>query len=186
MAFTETADIMRRIEAALEYDLLGKTGAPTAVADDVNGHLPAPLNSRPICERVERFVLDPVGAGDLYATMDRTGITVGYSFATTTPEAPQGGQGQDLRQAMPVQISVIRVVDSARDLINGTPGFDLDNVMDDIDRAFGNARRDGTHFGVQTLTKQPAQQLEGGTRQAPWSGRVMQMVFTRSLKDLEV
>lgn len=185
MAFTTTASIFRRIEAALEYDLLGDTNAESSVDDDVNGDLSEPLNSTPVCERVERYVLDPVTTGDLYPVNKRTGLVVGYSFAQQTPGPPELGTGAAGTHTMPVEITVLRVVKSFDDVLKGAAGYDVDAVMDDIQRVFGGARRDCTNFGVRGISQGNVQQLEGGTPDSPWHGRIMRMVFTRSHEPLE-
>jgi hypothetical protein len=180
MPFTETEAIMRRVEAALEYDLLGRSDAPSAAQQDANGALSEPLNSRPVCERVERFVLDPVGAGDLYAATQRTGMTVGYGFNTQTPSGPQTGTGQSADHTLNLGVTIIRVVDSAQDLLDGTPGFDADALMDDIYEIFGTKRRKAQSFGAKTVSLGAPQKLEGGTASAPWAGRVIPIKMRRS------
>jgi hypothetical protein len=184
MGFAETEAIMRRVEAALEYDLLGRSRAPSAAKQDANGALSEPLNSRPVCERVERYVIDPVGAGDLYCAAQRTGMTVGYSFSTQTPRGPQTGTGQSADHTLSLEVSVLRVVDSAKDLLGGAPGFDADGVMDDIYQIFGTKRRKATAFGVKTVSLGAPQKLEGGTASAPWAGRVIPVEMRRSYNDL--
>jgi len=180
MGFTETGAIMRRVEAALEYDLLGRSNGPSAAQQDANGTLSEPLNSRPVCERVERYVIDPVGAGDLYCAAQRTGITVGYSFSTQTPSGPQTGTGQSADHTLNLEVSVLRVVDSAKDLLGGTPGFDADELMDDIYEIFGTKRRKAQSFGAKTVSLGAPQKLEGGTASAPWAGRVIPIKMRRS------
>jgi len=185
MAFTTTESIFRRIEAALEFDLLGSTNASDSVDDDVNGHLDDPLNTSAVVERVERYVLDPVGAGDLYAVNQETGLTVGYAFAQQNPGQPENVRGAALRHVLPVEITALRVVGSIDDVLGGAAGYDVDAVMDDVLRIFGGARRDGSHFGTQEINIRSVQQLDGGSADAPWHGRIMQIGFTRSHRELE-
>lgn len=183
MSFTSTRHIFERVESALEYDLLGQTDADSDVDSDVNGHLSSPLNSTAVCERVERYVIDPVGAGDLYAMNKKTGLTVGYSFSQQQPDQPVSGTGASLSHIVPVEITVIRVVTQIADLIDGQAGYDVDDVMDDVMRIFG--RRDGPDFGVQTVNLAPVQQLDGGSAEAPWHGRTLRIAFRRSHKALQ-
>lgn len=184
MAFAETEDIFHRVEAALEYDLLGSTQAPSGAAEDANGEVGESLHPRGVCERVERYVLDPVGAGDLYASVQRTGLTVGYSFSTQQSSGPQTGTGQSADHTLKIEVFVLRVVDSARDLLGGTPGFDADGLMDDIYQIFGTKRRKAPSFGVKTVSLGATSKLEGGTPSAPWAGRVIPVQMRRSYNDL--
>jgi hypothetical protein len=111
-------------------------------------------------------------------------MTVGYGFNTQTPSGPQTGTGQSADHTLNLAVTIIRVVDSAQDLLDGTPGFDADGVMDDIYQIFGTKRRKAQSFGVKTVSLGAPQKLEGGTASAPWAGRVIPVDMRRSYNDL--
>lgn len=183
--YTPTADIMKRVEAALEFDLLGQTGASGAVDSDANGDLD-PLNSTPVCETVDRYLIDVVAAGDIYAQVRGTGIAVGYSFGQDIEDLPVTGTGASIGRIVPVEVSVIAVVTQMDDLIGSERGEQVDDVMDDVKRVFGGKRRDGTNFSVQNVNVGTITKLDGGTRDAPWHGRTLPVQFRRSDKALHV
>jgi len=188
MTFTPTADIFRRVRAAMEYDLLGETTADAEADEDVNGHLSSPLNSQAVVNYVERYLLDPQGAGYLFVANEMFGLTAGYSFNTQSPSAPTGGTGQSHTHTLPIEVSVIGVVQSFRDIQGGIRARQIDDVMDDLMRIFQGGRRNATHFGgsdLQTVTLGPGSQLEGGTADAPFAGRTMQIDFRRDFRALQ-
>ncbi len=185
MAFTSTEHVLKRIESVLEFDLLGSTDAEAAVDSDANGSL-SPLNSSPTIEQVERYVVDPVIFGDLYATNRGTGIGVGYSFNTQQPDdQPQGGTGSSLTHTLPIEITTVAVFDNFQSILGGKRGYQIDGIMDDIMQAFQGARRDGTNFGVETVTLRGVQKLDGSPEQ-PWIGRLLRIDFRRSHRALQV
>jgi hypothetical protein len=184
MAYTPTKHIMRRVEAALEFDLLGSTGAAPSVDTDVNGGLSS-LNPNGSVERVERYLIDVVGAGDLYATVRGTGIACGYSFASDRSGALVSGTEAALTRIVPAEVSIIAVIDSMKGMIGSARGEQIDDVMDDVKRIFSGARRDGADFGVQTVSIGDIQKLDGGSRDAPWVGRTLPIEYRRSERDLQ-
>ena len=188
MTFTPTADIFRRVRAALEYDLLGATTADAGVDADVNGHLAEPLNSKAIVNYVERYVLDPQGAGYLFVSNEKFGLTAGYSFNTQSPSGPTGGAGQRRTHTIPLEVTVIGVVQSFRDILGGIRAEQIDDVMDDLMRIFQGGRRNATHFGgpdLQTINLGPISKLEGGTAEAPFAGRTLQIDIRRDMTALQ-
>lgn len=185
MAFTPTKDIFRRIEAALEWDLLGTTTADADVHDDANGSLD-PLNSSPVAEAVERYAVDPIIFGDYYAKTQGSGIGVGYSFNTQQPDdAPRSGAGSSLTHTLPVEITIIAVLDGARSLIGSDRAEQVDDVMDDVMTCLQAARRDAPNFLVQTVELRGAQKLDAAEDQ-PYMGRLLRFDFRRSHKALQV
>lgn len=183
MAYTTTKSIFQRVEAALEFDLLGYTDADSPVDSDANGGL-SPLNTEPVIERVERYMIDVVGAGDLYATVRGTGIAVGYSFMSDLPDGPENLQGGSIGRQMPIEVTVLAVVGSMKEMIGSERGEQIDDVMDDVKRIFGSGRRDGTNFNAQTVTLHNVQKLDGGSREAPWIGRTLPIHVRRDERDL--
>jgi len=184
MPYTPTKHIMRRVEAALEFDLLGSTSAATAVDNDANGSL-SPLNSSPVVESVSRYLVDVLVAGDVYADTRGTGIAVGYSFASDLQDRPTSLTENALGRVVDIEVSVIAVIDSMDAVIGSARGEQLDDIMDEVKRIFGAGRRDGTNFGVQTQHTGDIQKLEGGGRQAPWVGQTIPISFRRSERDLQ-
>ena len=184
MSYTPTKHIMRRVEAALEFDLLGSTNAATAVDDDANGTLDS-LNPNGIVESVSRYLVDVLVAGDVYATTRGTGIAVGYSFASDLQDRPRSLTESALGRIVDIEVSVIGVIDSMEAVIGSARGEQLDDIMDAVKRIFGAGRRDGTNFGVQTQHTGDIQKLEGGGRQAPWVGQTIPISFRRSERDLQ-
>jgi hypothetical protein len=184
MSYTPTKHIMRRVEAALEFDLLGATNAATAAHDDANGGLDS-LNPNGVVESVSRYLVDVLVAGDVYATTRGTGITVGYSLASDMQDRPTSLNENALGRILDIEVSPIGIIDSMDAVTGSERGEQFDDLMDDIKRIFGAGRRDGTNFGVQTQHTGDIQKLEGGGRQAPWVGQTIPISFRRSERDLQ-
>ena len=185
MPFVSTRHILRRVEAALRHDLAGgyspSTSEQEAADADVNSGL-EPLTNYAV--RVQRYVLEPIAAGDLYATAGDTRTVVGYSFGSQTPSEPRTGSGKASRRTMPVEVSIIRAVAGRADVLGGESGYDIDDMMDHVLRCFTSGRRQAPDFGAENMSVEPIRRLEGGTPDALWHGRTVVVHFTRSIRDL--
>lgn len=192
MSFASTDQIMIHVGQALSFDLLGEKHDPqTEDEEDADNAVNAgldPRNDEAIVESVLRYHVPPELAADIWLERGGTGTAVGYSVGLDTPSTERGGGGAALHRVMPVEVTIMRVIDDLGEMLTSDPGLKIDRIHDEISHILSMDRRDARRYpdGFQTITYEDSRKLEGGGSEGGpyWTGRTMNWNVQRNWLDV--
>lgn len=184
---------MLRVGEALSFDLLGhkyepETEEEQAASDAINDGLDQ-RNEDPVVESVMRYYVDPTLAGAIWLDMGGSGTVVGYSHGVSTGSTQKTGVGTSTYRVMPVEVSIIRIIDGLSGMFSPEPGQKIDRLHDEIARILSQKRRSPNMFGqgVQTISFAESTKLEGGGTEDGatfWVGRTLTWSIQRNWLDV--
>lgn len=192
MAWIQTNKILARFHAALAFDLDPGWSPPNQTLTDADNEVNSGRSSlvtSKVTEDVRRYSIAPDLAANQYAEKRGKGLVVGYSIGAQ-PSDPdlRTGAGRPRKARLPVEVSIVRVLDGQKDMLHvdsglepGTAAYDLDRVQDLIMK--GLQERSAADFGVNTLAIENVQRL--GIEGFPgWIGRLLEYEVLRDMRNI--